>query len=112
MPFSSCNFYLHHKPLEILVAPDEVSQPGLRLLEGLAADGALDALGVEAAGDPRPQVEVDKVAAEVEPGTDVMILKIFSQNGVLSQTKAKLCKNLIITFEKKPIFFAENCRKL
>jgi hypothetical protein len=32
----------------------------------------------------------------------------------LTQNKAKLCKNLIITlvFEKNVIFFAENCPKL
>jgi hypothetical protein len=54
------------------------------------------------------------------PGTDVVIIKIFSPKkiGVLTHNKAKLCKNLIIklVFEKTPIFFrrklakiAENC---
>jgi hypothetical protein len=53
------------------------------------------------------------------PGTNVMIFKIFSPKklrknwGVLTQTKAKLWKNLIIAlvFEKNANFFAENCRK-
>jgi hypothetical protein len=53
------------------------------------------------------------------PGTDVMILKIFSPKNsvkklaVLTQNKAKLCKILIITlvFEKNANFVAENCRK-
>jgi hypothetical protein len=48
-----------------------------------------------------------------------MILKIFSPKNsakklaFLTQNKAKLCKNLIITliFEKNANFFAENCRK-
>jgi hypothetical protein len=52
-------------------------------------------------------------------GTDVMILKIFSQKKIakklafLTQNKAKLCKILIITlvFDKNANFFAENCRK-
>jgi hypothetical protein len=53
------------------------------------------------------------------PGTDVMIFKIFSPKNFanklafLTQNKAKLCKNLIITlvFEKNANFFAENCQK-
>jgi hypothetical protein len=52
-----------------------------------------------------------------ESGTDVMIFKIFSLKNsakklaFLTQNKAKLCKNLIITlvFEKNANFFAENC---
>jgi hypothetical protein len=51
--------------------------------------------------------------------TDVMILKIFSPKksakklAFLTQNKAKLCKNLIITlfFEKNANFLTENCRK-
>jgi hypothetical protein len=51
------------------------------------------------------------------PGTDVMILKIFSPKksaknlAFLTQNKAKLFKNLIITlvFERNANFFAENC---
>jgi hypothetical protein len=58
------------------------------------------------------------------PGTDVMIFKIFSPKNsakklaFLTQNKAKLCKNWIITlvFEKNANFFrrklakiAENC---
>jgi hypothetical protein len=46
-------------------------------------------------------------------------LNIFAEKfgekiGVLTQNKAKLCKNLILTlvFEKNANFFAENCRKL
>jgi hypothetical protein len=57
------------------------------------------------------------------PGTDVMILKIFSPKisatklAFLTQNKAKLCKILIITlvFEKNANFLqkiVENCRKL
>jgi hypothetical protein len=57
------------------------------------------------------------------PGTDVMILKIFSPKNsatnlaFLTGNKAKLCKNLIITlaFEKTPIFsqkIVKNRRKL
>jgi hypothetical protein len=54
-----------------------------------------------------------------EPGTDVMILNIFSPKNLakklafLTQNKAKLCKILIITlvWGKNAIFFAENCRK-
>jgi hypothetical protein len=53
------------------------------------------------------------------PGTDVMILKIFSPEnlakkiGVFYSNKAKLCKSLIIAlvFEKNAKFFAENCQK-
>jgi hypothetical protein len=53
------------------------------------------------------------------PGTDVMIFKIFSPKNFgekfafLTQNKAKLCKNLIITlvFEKNANFFTENCQK-
>jgi hypothetical protein len=53
------------------------------------------------------------------PGTDVMILKIFSPKNsakklaFLTQIKGKLCKILIITlvFEKNAIFFAENWQK-
>jgi fatty acid-binding protein DegV len=52
-----------------------------------------------------------------QPGTDVMILKIFSPKksakklASLTQNKAKLFKNLIVTlvFEKNANFFAENC---
>jgi hypothetical protein len=48
-----------------------------------------------------------------------MILKIFSPKNsakklaLLTQNKAKLCKNLIMTlvFEKNANFFAENCQK-
>jgi hypothetical protein len=54
-----------------------------------------------------------------EPGTDVMIFKIFSLKNFakkfafFAQNKAKLCNILIITlvFEKNANFFAENCRK-
>jgi hypothetical protein len=50
-------------------------------------------------------------------GADVMIFKIFSPKNsakklaFLTQSKAKLCKNLIITLvsEKNGNFFAENC---
>jgi hypothetical protein len=53
----------------------------------------------------------------VGPGTDVMMLKIFSPKNLakklafLPRNKAKLCKILIITlvFEKNANFFAENC---
>jgi hypothetical protein len=53
------------------------------------------------------------------PGTDVMILKIFSPNfstkklAFFTQNKDKLCKILIITsvFEKNVNFFGENCQK-
>jgi hypothetical protein len=51
-------------------------------------------------------------------GTDVMILKIFSQKMpkilVLCQNNAKLCKNWIITlvFEKKAIFLLKNEKKI
>jgi hypothetical protein len=49
-----------------------------------------------------------------------MIFKIFSPKNsakklaFLTQNKAKLCKNFIITlvFEKNANFFAENCQKL
>jgi hypothetical protein len=52
------------------------------------------------------------------PGTDVMILKIFSQKKIakklafLTQNNAKLCKFLIITlaFEKNANFFAKNSK--
>jgi hypothetical protein len=52
-------------------------------------------------------------------GTDVMIFSIFSpinsakKMAFLTQNKAKLCKNWIITlvFEKNANFFAENCQK-
>jgi hypothetical protein len=55
----------------------------------------------------------------VPPGTDVMIFKRFSPKNsakklaFLTQNKAKLCKNLIITsvFEKNANFFAENWEK-
>jgi hypothetical protein len=55
----------------------------------------------------------------INPGTDVMILKIFSPKNsatklaFLTKNKAKLCKILTITLvcEKNAIFFAENCRK-
>jgi hypothetical protein len=55
----------------------------------------------------------------IKSATDVMIFKnIFDKKfsekiGVLTQNKAKLCTNLIITlvFEKNANFFAENCRK-
>jgi hypothetical protein len=54
-----------------------------------------------------------------QPGTDVMILKIFlpkksaKKLAFLTQNKAKLCKILIITlvFEKNALFFSENCQK-
>jgi hypothetical protein len=53
------------------------------------------------------------------PGTDVMILKIFSPKNsakklaLLTQNKATLCKNLIKTlvFEKNANFFAESWQK-
>jgi hypothetical protein len=59
----------------------------------------------------------------MEPGKDVMIFKIFSPKKIgkklafLTQNKAKLCKNLIITlgFAEKAVFsrklskIAENC---
>jgi hypothetical protein len=53
------------------------------------------------------------------PGTDVMILKIFSPKisakklAFLTQNKAKIYEILIITlvFEKNDNFFAENCQK-
>jgi hypothetical protein len=53
------------------------------------------------------------------PGTDVMVLKIFSPKNsakklvFLTQNKAKLCKIWIITliFEKNANFFVENGRK-
>jgi hypothetical protein len=53
------------------------------------------------------------------PGTDVVILKIFSPKNFakrlafFAQNKAKLCKNYIITlvFEKNANFFAENWQK-
>jgi hypothetical protein len=59
----------------------------------------------------------------LDPGTDVMILKIFSPKKIakkmafLTQNKAKLCKFLIITlvFEKNAIFspkIGKNRRKL
>jgi hypothetical protein len=56
---------------------------------------------------------------ELQPGTDVMIFKIFSPKNFakklafLTQNKSKLCKNLIITlvFDKNANFFVENCRK-
>jgi hypothetical protein len=62
---------------------------------------------------------VFKCSAPLSPGTDVIILKIFSQKhlakklGVLTQNKAKLCKNVIKTlvFEKNANIYAENCRK-
>jgi hypothetical protein len=52
-------------------------------------------------------------------GIDVMIFKILSPKNsakklaFLTQNKAKLCKNWIITlvFEKNAKFFAENCQK-
>jgi hypothetical protein len=52
-------------------------------------------------------------------GTDVMIFKIFSpknsakKSAFLTQNKAKLYKNFIITlvFEKNANFFAENLQK-
>jgi uncharacterized protein (DUF342 family) len=55
----------------------------------------------------------------VQPGTDVMILKIFSPKKLakkfafLTQIKAKLCKylNITLVFEKNANFVAENCRK-
>jgi hypothetical protein len=54
----------------------------------------------------------------MQAGTYVVIFKIFSpkklaKNAFLTQNKAKLCKNLIITlvFEKTANFFAENCQK-
>jgi hypothetical protein len=55
----------------------------------------------------------------VHSGTDVMIFLIFSPKifskklEFLTQNKAKLCKNLIITlvFEKNANFFAKNCQK-
>jgi hypothetical protein len=54
-----------------------------------------------------------------QPGTDVMIFKIFSPKNLakklafLTQNNAKLCKIFIITlaFEKNANFFAENCQK-
>jgi hypothetical protein len=54
------------------------------------------------------------------PGTDVLILKIFSAKNlatilaVFAQTTASFCKNLIVTmvFEENAIFFAENWQKL
>jgi hypothetical protein len=58
--------------------------------------------------------------ARLNPGTDVMIFQIFSPKksakkcAFLTQDKAKLFKNFIITlvFEKNAeIFFAENCQK-
>jgi hypothetical protein len=55
----------------------------------------------------------------IQPGTDVMILKIFSPKKsakklpFLTQNKAKLCIILILTlvFEKNANFFAECCQK-
>jgi hypothetical protein len=60
-----------------------------------------------------------RVSVFPQPGTDVMILKIFSPKKLaknyafLTQNKAKLCNNLFITlvFEKNANFFAENCLK-
>jgi hypothetical protein len=51
-----------------------------------------------------------------QPGTDVMIFKIFSPKNLakilafLAQTTASFCKNLIVTlvFEKNSNYFAEN----
>jgi hypothetical protein len=59
------------------------------------------------------------VAKFYQPGTDVMILEIFSLKKIakkmvfFTQNKAKLCKIMIITlvFEKNANFFAENCQK-
>jgi hypothetical protein len=47
------------------------------------------------------------------PGTDVMILKIFSPKNSSKILAKKLCKILIMTlvFEKNANFFAENCQK-
>jgi hypothetical protein len=54
-----------------------------------------------------------------QPGTDVMIFKIFLPQKLrtnwrfLLKNQAKICKILIITlgFEKNANFFAKNCRK-
>jgi hypothetical protein len=50
-----------------------------------------------------------------QPGTDVMILKIFSPKNSAKKLAfwTQLCKILIITlvFEKNAIFFAKSCRK-
>jgi hypothetical protein len=54
-----------------------------------------------------------------QPGTDVMILKIFSPKqfgkkiGIFTQNKAKLFKKINITmvFDKNANFFVENCLK-
>jgi hypothetical protein len=56
---------------------------------------------------------------KMSPGTDVMILKIFSPKNsakklaFLTHNKAKFCKKFIITlvFEKNANFFAENWQK-
>jgi hypothetical protein len=61
--------------------------------------------------------------AQVSPGTDVMILKLFSPKklskniGVFAQSTASFCKKFIITsvFEKNAIFspkIGKNRRKL
>jgi hypothetical protein len=66
---------------------------------------------------------VDETGSFARPGTDVMILKIFSPKNsakklaFFTPNKGKLCKSLIITlvFEKNANIFAksvENRRKL
>jgi hypothetical protein len=93
------------------VVPGRVDLPGEGAFVALLGQLALLRVGRHLLQDGR------------ETGTDVLIFKIFSnqkrKNGNLTQNKAKLCKNLIITLVfdfKKPPFFrrklakiAENC---
>jgi hypothetical protein len=68
------------------------------------------------------QLTIVGLALDVErftPGTDVIILKIFSKKtaqnlAFLTQNKAKLCKNVIITlvFEKNANFVRRKLSKL
>jgi hypothetical protein len=63
--------------------------------------------------------KVTQLEFNIVAGTNVMIFKIFSPKNFakklafLTQNKAKLYKNLIITlvFEKNANFFAEICQK-
>jgi len=55
------------------VRPDEVPQQDLLLLERLLARRTLAAVRVEAARQSRPEVEVDEVAAEIEPGVVTVV---------------------------------------
>ena len=49
------------------MAPDEVTQPRLLFLVGECTSWATSAIGIKATVQPRSQMEVDEMAAQIKP---------------------------------------------